>query len=102
MPRGGKRPGAGRKKGSQTKRTRKTNAIAQQAAGEGVLPLTVLLEAMRSHYAAKNLDRAAELAKDAAPYVHPKRASVTVDGKVGVSLEIVEEIVDNSDPPPKA
>ena len=77
---GGKRSGAGRKKGSPTKRTLKTNEIAEKAAGEGVLPLQVILEAMRSHYAAGDLDRAAAFAKDAAPYQHPRKNAVTVEG----------------------
>ena len=80
MPRGGKRAGAGRKKGSGTRRTRKTNQIAAQAAGAGVLPLQVMLEAMRECYEARDLANAAKLARDAAPYVHPRLTSVKVGG----------------------
>lgn len=69
---GGKRANAGRKKGAATKRTRKTNIIAEKAAGEGAQPLQVMLEAMRKHHADGNLDKAAAIAKDAAPYVHTK------------------------------
>jgi hypothetical protein len=36
----------------------------------------VLLEAMRAHYAAGRLDEAAEIAKDAAPYLHRKTLRV--------------------------
>jgi len=77
---GGRRPGAGRKPGTATQRTQKTTALAEKAAGEGVLPLQVMLEAMRAHYAAGDLDRAAAIAKDAAPYQHPRKSSVTVEG----------------------
>lgn len=77
---GGKRPGAGRKKGAATKRTRKTSKIAEQAAGAGVLPLQVLLEAMRAHHAAGALDAAAKVAAAAAPYMHPRLTSVRVGG----------------------
>jgi hypothetical protein len=77
---GGKRPGAGRKKGSATRRTRKTNALAQKAAGEGPLPLQVMLEAMRYHQARGELDAAAEIARHAAPYLHPRLAPVHDDG----------------------
>jgi len=77
---GGARPGAGRKPGTPTKRTCKTTEIAEKAAGEGVLPLQVMLEAMRAHYAAGNLDRAAAFAKDAAPYQHPRKSAVVVEG----------------------
>lgn len=96
MPRGGKRPGAGRKKGSATKRTRK---VADQAAEQGVTPLEVMLQAMREHHAAQRLDLAAEIARHAAPYIHPRLASVQHGGTVGVQLEIVEEVVDADDPP---
>lgn len=91
MPRGGKRPGAGRKKGASTKRTRKTNKLAEQAAGEGVLPLQVMLEAMRAHHTAGDLDKAAAIAKDAAPYVHTKAPTHhKVEGDVVIkSLEYV-------------
>jgi len=77
---GGRRPGAGRKPGTATQRTKKTTEIAQKAAGEGVLPLQVMLEAMRAHYAAGDLDRAAAFAKDAAPYQHPRKQAITVEG----------------------
>ena len=77
---GGKRPGAGRKKGANTRKTGKTNAIAAQAAGEGVLPLTVLLVLMRKAYAAGNDAEAAKLAIAAAPYKHPKLAPLPYAG----------------------
>jgi hypothetical protein len=70
---GGKRPGAGRPKGSATKKTR---AIANAAAAEGITPLEVMLEAMRAHHEAGRLDEAAAVAKDAAPYIHPRLASI--------------------------
>ena len=101
MPRGGARPnsggkraGAGRKKGAATQRTKKTNTIAEKAAGDGVLPLQVMLEAMREMYEAKQLGKAAAIAKDAAPYLHRRLATITHEGAVGVKLQIVEEIVD--------
>jgi hypothetical protein len=98
MPRGGPRPnsggrreGAGRKKGSPSTRTTKTNALAQQAAGEGALPLEVMLLAMRHHLAAKNLDRAAAIAKDAAPYLHPRLQAVELSGPGGSAIPHTHE-----------
>jgi hypothetical protein len=44
VSRGGKREGAGRKKGSLTVRTRK---VAEQAAAQGKTPLEIMLENMR-------------------------------------------------------
>lgn len=52
MARGGKRVGAGRKAGSLTKRTR---AIAEQAAAEGKAPLEIMLDNMR-HFQKVALD----------------------------------------------
>lgn len=91
---GGKRPGAGRKKGAATKKTRK---VANKIAADGeITPLQVMVEAMRYHYAAGNLDRAAELAKDAAPYLHPRLSSVQRQGtSEDHRLEIVVEVVSN-------
>lgn len=83
MPKGGKRPGAGRKKGSATKRTR---AIADMAASLGITPLEVMLETMRAAWDARfgpdgKLDylkcvEASQIAKDAAPYMHARLQTV--------------------------
>lgn len=77
MAHGGKRAGAGRRKGSATKRTRE---IADKAIGEGLTPLDVMLKAMRLHADAQRWDAAAEVAKDAAPYIHPRLAAVEHKG----------------------
>jgi hypothetical protein len=90
MPRGGKRPGAGRKKGS---RTRRTQAVAAVALAEGVSPLEVMLASMRVEYAGGNLKAAAALARDAAPYCHPRLASVQHKGSEAEPVRLVEEIV---------
>jgi hypothetical protein len=67
----GKRTGnpRGRPKGSKNKKTRR---IAMEAAAKGITPLEVILEAMRRDYAAGLLDKAADRALDAAPYIHPR------------------------------
>jgi hypothetical protein len=80
---GGKRPGAGRKKGSATKKTRE---IAEKAMAEGLTPLEVMLRAMKEHIKAKRWDDAAAIAKDAAPYCHPKLSAVEMTGKDGGPL----------------
>lgn len=49
MGRGGRRPGAGRKQGSVTTRTRE---IAEQAIEQGVTPLDVILDNMRFYHGA--------------------------------------------------
>ena len=75
MPRGGRREGAGRKPGSASVRTRE---IADKAAAEGVTPLEVMLKAMWLHADAGRWDQAAMIAKDAAPYMHPRLANTTL------------------------
>lgn len=93
--RGGARRGAGRKPGSATKKTR---AIADKAAAEGSTPLEVMVQAMREFVAQaeavegdgklKLLRSAADIAKDAAPYMHPRLASIEHTGENGGPLVV--------------
>jgi hypothetical protein len=87
--RGGRRPGAGRKPGSANKKTRE---IADKAAAEGITPLEVQIETMRALWAEANqgnaldldkAERACAIAKDAAPYIHPRLSSI--EASVGVT-----------------
>jgi hypothetical protein len=87
--RGGARKGAGRKPGAATKRTRE---IADKAAATGMTPLEVMLDTMtelveRAHEVKRQgaaatddvlrlMIGAANVAKDAAPYMHPRLTSV--------------------------
>lgn len=87
MARGGKRIGAGRKAGAATKRTR---AIADKATAEGLTPLEVMLEAMRRHAKDEKWDEAASIAKDAAPYMHAKLASIQHTGRGGGPIQTVD------------
>jgi hypothetical protein len=73
MPRGGFRPGAGRKRGSLTRRTQ---AIAEAAAKSGLTPLEVMLLAIEKLLKKRQFTAAAEIAKDAAPYMHPRLSAV--------------------------
>ena len=90
---GGARKNAGRKEGSATKRTRE---IANQAVVEGLTPLEIMLKTMRAlvdeadaleggkgtEMNAHGIDRfallmqAVHVAKAAAPYVHPRLATI--------------------------
>lgn len=103
--RGGKQPGAGRPKGAQSAKTRQ---LIERCEAGGIMPIDVLLNDMRFFYRlgedkmtqaketspgkeqAKAFRAACELkgvardcARDAAPYVHPKLASV--EAKVDVT-----------------
>ena len=74
--RGGRRPGAGRPVGSKNQRTAE---IARTAAESGLTPIEVMLGAMRDLWAQGTPEakrEAAEIAKDAAPYIHPRLASI--------------------------
>ncbi len=86
MARGGKRIGAGRPTGSATRRTRE---IADAAAKDGLSPLEVMLRAMREHALADRWDQAAAVAKDAAPYCHPRLAAVEVSGEDGGPVQSI-------------
>lgn len=89
MSHGGKRPGAGRKPGSATTRTREiANAVA-----EGLTPL----EYLTSVYRDPQVDEARRIdaAKAAAPYVHAKLNSVELKGDPDnpIALEEVRRVI---------
>ena len=74
--RGGSRTGAGRPPGSKNQRSAE---IAQAAVEAGITPIEVMLTAMRDLWAVGTPEakrEAATIAKDAAPYVHPRLASI--------------------------
>ena len=74
--RGGRRRGAGRPLGSKNKRSAE---IARAAAESGITPIEVMLGAMRELWALGTPEakrQAADIAKDAAPYIHPRLASI--------------------------
>lgn len=76
MPRGGKREGAGRKPGSVSAATARRKEIADKAMADGVTPLEVMLTSMRKAWDDGDVPMAVSIAKDAAPYIHPKLSSV--------------------------
>jgi hypothetical protein len=83
VARGGKRQGAGRKRGALSK---KTQEIAAKASAEGITPLEVMVGAMREAWERNDREAAARYAKDAAPYMHPRLAAVEHTGKDGKDL----------------
>lgn len=88
---GGRRNGAGRKPGSVTSKSRE---VAEQALLKGITPLEVMLEAMNSYRDAGELDKAAGIAKDAAPYMHAKLAAVEVTGAGGGPIHhAIEQVI---------
>lgn len=90
MHHGGKRNGAGRPKGTPG---RKIAAATVEAVATGLTPAEVMQKAMEIHYEAKRYDQAAAIAKDLAPYVHPRLAAIQHSGSDGGPLRLVEELV---------
>lgn len=84
---GGRRPGAGRKKGSIR---RLTAEAIDAAAAEGILPLQYMLRVMRDARVAR--PRRDAMAIAAAPYLHSKLSSVEHSTKKG---ETLKEVMDS-------
>jgi hypothetical protein len=85
MKNGGRRPGAGRKKGVPNKAT---IARQERVAAGGETPLDYMLRVMRNPKASDA--RRDEMAKAAAPYVHPKLASMQHTGRNGGPIQHVD------------
>jgi hypothetical protein len=98
---GGRRQGAGRPVGSLNRATRE---IADRAAAEGVTPLEVQLTAMREFWQRAHAngemdvnlaEKACQIARDCASFVHPRLASVEarIDaiGRVEVGIEVIRQ-----------
>lgn len=82
--RGGARKGAGRKKGAATAKTRE---IADRIAADGdEQPLEYMIRVMRDKTAEDA--RRDDMAKQAAPYIHPKLAAVEHTGKGGGPIQV--------------
>ncbi len=77
---GGKRVGAGRKKGEPNKRTAEAQAKAEET---GIMPLEYMLYVMRS---GEDERMRMSAAVAAAPYVHAKLASIELSGKDGGAI----------------
>lgn len=90
MAKGGARKGAGRKPGGKNA---KSAAIAHQAAAEGVTPLAYMLGILRD--VTKPEPLRADMAKAAAPYMHPRLATHEVkgSGKDGAHIHRIEMVV---------
>lgn len=85
MAHGGSRPNAGRKKRSLNARTQK---VAERCAEEGITPLEYMLNIMRDP--TQEFQTRMDAAKSAAPYIHPKLASVEQKVEAEVNGSIYE------------
>ena len=82
MPRGGKRPGAGRKRGSPNKLTA---AMRAKIEASGEVPLDYMLKVMRDEN--EPSERRDRMAIAAAPFCHPRLQSVQVEGDLTIRHE---------------
>lgn len=97
MPRGGARPGAGRKKGAFARLTETRRERLVAAAVADRLPLEIMLERMRELWnrgTEEDKDKAVSLAIDCAPYMHPRLAAVQHSGNKDepIAYEIVSSV----------
>ena len=92
MKHGGKRPGAGRPKGSKDKITKKREAAISSS---GLTPLQYLLSIIRD--TTQEQSARVDAAKAAAPYVHPRLAAIEHSGEIGNKplREMTEHELDN-------
>lgn len=114
----GSKPGerrGGRQKGTPNKKTVMRTEIAQEALEGGVTPLEVMLTAMRTLWGTaikdgvlvdqKAAETACAIAKDAAPFVHPRLSAVDANVDHGVNdtlADLMREIGQRERPGPKA
>lgn len=100
MARGGKRPNAGRKPGTVSEATKRRKEVAAAALAEGISPLDVMLTTMRSLWdqavdaegKVVNIGKAMQanmVAKDAAPFIHPKLSNIEASGPDGAPLQVI-------------
>ncbi len=88
MARGGKRPGAGRPKGSAVVRT---SEVARKLSEDGgQTPLDYLLSVMRDE--GQPLAVRMDAAKAALPFMHPRQASIQMHHEGGIGIK-VEDVV---------
>jgi hypothetical protein len=83
MSRGGKREGAGRRAGTVNRASATKRA---EIAASGLTPLDYMLQIMRDDAAEPS--RRDDMAKAAAPYVHPKLAAIEHTGANGGPIEV--------------
>jgi len=87
--RGGARPGAGRPKGSHSK---KTQALLEKIMETGQTPLEFMIEQMRN--TKMPMGARLQAARDAAPFVHSKMQSIELSGPGGEPIEVAKIPVD--------
>lgn len=88
MTAGGKREGAGRKKGSEVL---KIGLAASKIISEGILPLDFMLQILRD--TTVDWDKRLDAAKSAAPYIHPRLATTVLKNAENETFKASLEVV---------
>lgn len=83
MAHGGRREGAGRRKGTPNKASL---ARQEQVEATGYTPLDYMLQVMRDKKASQS--RRDQMARAAAPYVHPKLAAMPLAGNGDSPMDV--------------
>lgn len=89
MAKGGKRQGAGRKRGQVSEQVKVRKEIQLKAKAEGITPLDYMLNILRDDTQEQSARFAA--AKEAAPYVHNRLAAVEHSGNEDKPIKTVHE-----------
>lgn len=95
MSKGGKRPGAGRPRGAKSKATIERELRLQKSisrATEGISPLEVMLSSMRALWKEGQWAAACQIAKDVAPYVHPRLSAI--GAQVDDGKDLIKQFMD--------
>ena len=89
----------GRTKGTPNKRTLANQGLMARATSPEMTPLAVMLKAMKLAWDQKDYAAAANFAKDAAPYLHPRLANVQHSGDADnpLAFEVVSGVTRISD-----
>jgi hypothetical protein len=94
MPRGGSQPGErrspGRPKGARNKKTKEMMARVEAA---GITPIDWMLAVLRDENA--SVERRDEMAKAAAPYIHPRLQTTKVQGDPNAPLFDLTTLTDS-------
>ena len=77
-----------RTKGALNKRTLEVQALAEALVERGLSPLEVMLKTMEKAWDEGNTVLACSVAKDAAPYMHPRLNAVEHSGEIVASKVI--------------
>jgi hypothetical protein len=88
---GGSKPGerrGGRQKGTPNKRTVAKQALADRLRSSGITPLEYMLKVMRSRSKSVADERRDDMAKAAAPFMHPRLNAIQHTGKDGEPIRV--------------